>query len=70
MLFTLGIGSATADAGAVITLFADQFPKVPRWKITTALCIGAFLVGLVYVTPVNSATLCFLRMISTALGYL
>jgi len=51
MLFTLGIGSATADAGAVITLFADQFPNVKRWIITTILCGSAFLVGLVYVTP-------------------
>jgi SNF family Na+-dependent transporter len=54
MLFTLGIGSTIADVGAVVTLFADQFPKVPRWKITAIFCISAFLVGLVYVTPVCS----------------
>jgi len=53
MLFTLGIGSATADAGAVISLFADRYPNFPRWKITTALCATSFLVGLVYVTPVS-----------------
>lgn len=52
MLFTLGIGSATADAGAVITIFCDQFPKVARWKVTIVLCAGSFLFGLIYVTPV------------------
>jgi solute carrier family 6 amino acid transporter-like protein 5/7/9/14 len=51
MLFTLGIGSATADAGAIITIFVDQFPNIQRWKITTLLCLTAFLFGLIYVTP-------------------
>ncbi|XP_037087499.1 sodium-dependent nutrient amino acid transporter 1-like [Pollicipes pollicipes] len=51
MLFTLGVGSATALTGCVITIVCDQFPSWARWKVSAAICAAGFLVGLVYVTP-------------------
>ncbi|XP_065339355.1 sodium-dependent nutrient amino acid transporter 1-like isoform X2 [Cloeon dipterum] len=51
MLYTLGIGSAISLVGAVITSYCDQFPDHKRWIVTLVVCIGGFLVGLVYVTP-------------------
>lgn len=51
MLFTLGIGSSVADAGAIIALFCDRFHKIPRWMITATICSVGFLLGIPYVTP-------------------
>lgn len=51
MLFTLGIGSASALAGCVITIICDQFPLWKKWMVTLGVCIMGFLMGLVYVTP-------------------
>ncbi|XP_063585011.1 sodium-dependent nutrient amino acid transporter 1-like isoform X1 [Penaeus indicus] len=51
MLFTLGVGSAAGLTGNIITVIADQFPKVKKVYITLAICISGFLLGLVYVTP-------------------
>lgn len=50
MLFTLGIGSATSLAGAIITIICDQFPNWTRWMVTSVVCGGGFLLGLMYVT--------------------
>jgi hypothetical protein len=52
MLFTLGIGSSMADAGAIVTIFCDKFPDLARWKATTAVCVIGCSVGIVYCTPV------------------
>jgi solute carrier family 6 amino acid transporter-like protein 5/7/9/14 len=51
MLFTLGVGSATADAGAIASIFCDRYPWMKRWVVTGVLCIFGFGVGLIYVTP-------------------
>jgi len=53
MLYTLGIGSAISLVGAVITVYCDQFPSHPRWIVTLVVCIGGFLIGLVYICPVS-----------------
>ncbi|KAA0194672.1 nutrient amino acid transporter 1-like [Hyalella azteca] len=51
MLFTLGIGSATALTGCVITIICDEFPRWKKWLVTLCVCIVGYLMGLVYVTP-------------------
>jgi len=51
MLFTLGLGSSVSDAGAIITIFCDKFPKLVRWHVTLAICILGCSVGIVYTTP-------------------
>jgi solute carrier family 6 amino acid transporter-like protein 5/7/9/14 len=51
MLFTLGIGSSMADAGAIVTIFCDKFPSVSRVKVTSAVCFVGCAVGIVYCTP-------------------
>lgn len=57
MLFTLGLGSASALAGCSITVICDLFPKLDKWKAATFVCTGGFLVGLVYVTPAGNLIL-------------
>ena len=51
MLFTLGVGSASALTGCVITIIADEFPKWNKSLITLGVCIVGFLLGLFYCTP-------------------
>ncbi|MCL4146132.1 UNVERIFIED_CONTAM: hypothetical protein GTU68_056566 [Idotea baltica] len=51
MLFTLGIGSASALTGCIITIISDEFPNFPRYIITLVVCIVGFLLGLFYITP-------------------
>ncbi|XP_043238326.1 sodium-dependent nutrient amino acid transporter 1-like [Amphibalanus amphitrite] len=51
MLFTLGVGSATALTGCIITVVCDNFPNWARWKVSAGICIAGFLIGLIYVTP-------------------
>ncbi|CAG0913002.1 unnamed protein product [Notodromas monacha] len=51
MLFTLGLGSATALIGSIITIVHDQFPQWSRRNITIVVCILGFLAGIVYTTP-------------------
>jgi len=51
MLFTLGVGSASALTGCVITIICDDFPKLKRWVVTLVVCVVGFLLGLFYVTP-------------------
>jgi len=53
MLFALGIGSLSADAGTIIAVISDKYPSVKRWKIVTGICVGGFLLGSIYVTPVR-----------------
>lgn len=51
MLFTLGVGSASALTGCIITIICDAFPHFKKWLVTLAVCIAGFLLGLFYVTP-------------------
>lgn len=51
MMFTLGVGSASALTGCVITVICDQFPKWKKAYVTLIVCIAGFGIGLVYVTP-------------------
>ncbi|KAK7078485.1 hypothetical protein SK128_001588, partial [Halocaridina rubra] len=51
MMFTLGVGSASALTNNIITVFCDQFPKIKKLYFTIAICISGFFIGLVYVTP-------------------
>lgn len=51
MLFTLGVGSASALTGCIITIICDEFPHFKRWLVTLLVCIAGFLLGLFYVTP-------------------
>jgi len=51
MLFTLGVGSASALTGCVITIICDQFPTWKKWLVTLVVCIVGFFLGLFYVTP-------------------
>ncbi|XP_066988644.1 sodium-dependent nutrient amino acid transporter 1-like [Macrobrachium rosenbergii] len=51
MMFTLGVGSSTALTSNIISVFADQFPKVKKFYICMAVCVVNFLFGLIYVTP-------------------
>ncbi|CAG0905828.1 unnamed protein product, partial [Darwinula stevensoni] len=53
MLWTLGVGSAVALIGCVITVICDRFPSWDRRIVTVALCIFSFLIGLTYVTPAS-----------------
>ncbi|XP_064091113.1 sodium-dependent nutrient amino acid transporter 1-like [Macrobrachium nipponense] len=51
MLFTLGVGSASALTGCIITIICDEFPSFKKWLVTLVVCIAGFLLGLFYVTP-------------------
>ncbi|XP_069985298.1 sodium-dependent nutrient amino acid transporter 1 isoform X2 [Penaeus vannamei] len=51
MLFTLGVGSASALTGCIITIICDEFPSFKRWIVTLAVCVVGLLLGLFYVTP-------------------
>lgn len=51
MLFTLGVGSASALTGCIITIICDEFPHFKKWLVTLIVCIAGFLLGLFYVTP-------------------
>jgi solute carrier family 6 amino acid transporter-like protein 5/7/9/14 len=55
MLYTLGIGSAVALSGAVITIICDRFPHIKYWIVALTTCIVGFIGGLVYVTPVSKS---------------
>lgn len=51
MLFTLGVGSASALTGCIITIICDEFPSFKKWIVTLCVCITGFFLGLFYVTP-------------------
>lgn len=53
MLFVLGIGSVVALVSAVVTILWDQFPRFKYWQMAIFVCIGGFLMGLIYITPVS-----------------
>nr|AAM13400.1 amino acid transporter [Aedes aegypti] len=49
MLFVLGVGSAVALHGAIITAFWDAFPKRKYWHLALILSTIGFCTGLVYI---------------------
>ncbi|XP_043500880.1 sodium-dependent nutrient amino acid transporter 1-like [Polistes fuscatus] len=51
MLFVLGIGSAIALVGGIITIISDQFPSCTHWYIVLSTSVIGFLCGIVYCTP-------------------
>jgi solute carrier family 6 amino acid transporter-like protein 5/7/9/14 len=55
MLYTLGIGSAVALSGSVITVICDSFPHLKYWIVALVTCVIGFIGGLVYVTPVSKS---------------
>ncbi|CAG2066133.1 unnamed protein product, partial [Timema podura] len=56
MLFTLGVGSAVALVSSIITIICDQFPHLKHWIVTSVVCCICFLIGLIYATPVSTAS--------------
>lgn len=54
MLFTLGIGSASALTGAIVTIVCDEFKHLNRSVVTFVVSLLGFLLGLFYVTPQGS----------------
>lgn len=57
MLYVLGIGSAIALAGALITIISDQFPNWRYIYIVTGTCIFGFCAGIIYCTPVSNISM-------------
>lgn len=53
MMFVLGVGSAAGMTSSIVNAIHDQYPSTNYWKIVYPVCISGFIVGLVYVTPVN-----------------
>jgi solute carrier family 6 amino acid transporter-like protein 5/7/9/14 len=53
MLYVLGLGSAVALLGAVITVVRDSFPKLKYLLVAVVACVLGFIAGLVYITPVS-----------------
>ncbi|XP_035733065.1 sodium-dependent nutrient amino acid transporter 1-like isoform X2 [Vespa mandarinia] len=51
MLFVLGIGSAVALVGGIVTIISDQFPSCKHWYIVLGTSIVGFFCGTVYCTP-------------------
>ncbi|XP_034191541.1 sodium-dependent nutrient amino acid transporter 1 [Osmia lignaria lignaria] len=51
MLYVLGIGSAIALAGAIITIVSDQFPSFKYIYVVLGTVIFGFCVGMIYCTP-------------------
>lgn len=51
MLFVLGIGSAIAIIGGIVSVISDQFPSWKNWHIVLATSLFGFLVGTIYCTP-------------------
>lgn len=57
MLFVLGIGSAIAIVGGIISIIGDQFPSWKNWHIVLATSLIGFLVGTIYCTPVSFSSI-------------
>nr|XP_012151976.1 PREDICTED: sodium-dependent nutrient amino acid transporter 1-like isoform X2 [Megachile rotundata] len=51
MLYVLGIGSAIALAGAIITIVSDQFPSFKYIYVVLGTVTFGFFVGIIYCTP-------------------
>lgn len=56
MLYVLGIGSAIALAGAIITIVNDQFPNWKHLYVVLGTVTFGFSVGIIYCTPVSNVT--------------
>jgi len=53
MLYVLGVGSAVALLGSVITVIRDSFPNLKYLLVAAVTTVLGFVGGLVYVTPVS-----------------
>ncbi|CAH4032580.1 sodium-dependent nutrient amino acid transporter 1-like [Pieris brassicae] len=51
MMAVLGVGSGVALLSMINTVLLDAFPSVPTTLMSASVCVVAFLIGLVYVTP-------------------
>ncbi|KAF2350544.1 Sodium:neurotransmitter symporter [Trinorchestia longiramus] len=51
MLFTLGLGSATALTNCIVTVILDQWPGLNKAAVSGGVCFVGFLTGLIYITP-------------------
>ncbi|XP_015434043.1 PREDICTED: sodium-dependent nutrient amino acid transporter 1-like [Dufourea novaeangliae] len=51
MLYVLGIGSAIALAGAIVTIITDQFPNWKHFYVVLGTATFGFFGGTVYCTP-------------------
>lgn len=53
MLYVLGIGSAIALAGSLITIIRDQFPNLKHIYVVLGTVTFGFCAGIIYCTPVS-----------------
>lgn len=53
MLYVLGVGSAVALIGAVITIVRDSLPNLNYMVVASVASVLGFIAGLVYITPVS-----------------
>ena len=53
MLFILGIGSNVGMVSAVVSGIRESLPNLHITFVTICVCIAAFGIGVVYVTPVK-----------------
>ncbi|GFG40221.1 hypothetical protein Cfor_09809, partial [Coptotermes formosanus] len=51
MLYVLGVGSAVALIGAVITIVRDSLPNLNYMVVASVASVLGFIAGLVYITP-------------------
>ncbi|XP_076640889.1 sodium-dependent nutrient amino acid transporter 1 [Halictus rubicundus] len=50
MLFVLGIGTTVAFTSVISSIVKDRFPRFQDWKVTGAVSLGGFLIGIIYCT--------------------
>lgn len=55
MLYVLGIGSAIALAGSLITIIRDQFPNLKHIYVVLGTVTFGFCAGIIYCTPVSQS---------------
>jgi len=53
MLYVLGIGTAVALLGSLITVIRDSFPNIKYLVVAVVVSVLGFVGGLIYVTPVS-----------------
>nr|XP_053649623.1 sodium-dependent nutrient amino acid transporter 1-like [Cherax quadricarinatus] len=51
MLFTLGLGTASALINSITTIICDDFPHLKKQIATVSVCTAGFYLGLFYATP-------------------
>lgn len=51
MMLTVGLGSVVSLNNVIITIISDRLPGTSKWKISLALCVVGFLVGIIFTTP-------------------